>query len=260
MSQAALSAFPEPAPAPAVETVGLSCWYVPGRPVLRDIDLAVAPGSICMILGPSGSGKSTLLKVIKGLLPLNAGTLSLFGQPVAGRTHARSRRALERSVAWIPQHLGLVRSLTVLDNVLSGTLARVGTLASLVGAFPHTLRDEALATLDSLGIRAKADEKVFSLSGGERQRVAIARALMQHPTLVLADEFVSQLDPLTTREMLDIVQGIARTGVAFLITSHEVELVAEYGDRVVFIRDGRKIHEGAANAFTFASVMTLMGR
>ncbi|MBI2828239.1 MAG: ATP-binding cassette domain-containing protein, partial [Acidobacteria bacterium] len=224
------------------------------------IDLAVTPGSICMILGPSGSGKSTLLKVIKGLVPPTAGTLSLFGERVRGAPDPRSGAALRRSVAWIPQNLGLVRNMTVVDNVLIGTLSHVGTLASLIGTFPAGLREEALATLESLGIRSKAEERVFNLSGGERQRVAIARALMQHPRLVLADEFVSQLDPLTTREMLEIVTSIARTGVTFLVTSHEVELVAEYGDRVVVLRDGRKIHEGAANVFTLASVMTLMGR
>lgn len=259
MTPAALSLSPVPV-APAVEAIGLSCWYVPGRPVLRDIELAVSPRSLCMILGPSGSGKSTLLKVIKGLVQPHAGTLSLFGEQVTATSGLRSRDRLRRLVAWIPQNLGLVRNMTVIDNVLTGALGRVGTVASLMGAFPLVLREEALATLESLGIRTKAEERVFSLSGGERQRVAIARALMQHPRLVLADEFVSQLDPLTTREMLDIVTSIARTGVTFLITSHEVELVAEYGDRVVVLRDGRKIHEGAANAFTLASVMTLMGR
>ncbi|MBI3047155.1 MAG: ATP-binding cassette domain-containing protein [Acidobacteria bacterium] len=259
MIRAAVPLSPAPeAGAAAIEAVRLSCAYVPGRPVLQEIDLVVAAGSISMILGPSGSGKSTLLKAVKGLVRPQSGTLSLFGEP-AGAPDRRADRAL-RSVAWIPQNLGLVRNLTVLDNVLTGALGRVGSLRSLIGAFPAALRDEALATLESLGIHQKAAEKVYSLSGGERQRVAIARALMQRPRLVLADEFVSQLDPVTTRESLDVVRRIAATGVTFLITSHEVELVAEYADRVVVLRGGRKIHDGAAGSFTWTSVMGLLGR
>jgi phosphonate transport system ATP-binding protein len=180
-----------------------------------------------MILGPSGSGKSTLLKAFKGLLVPQSGTISLFGIAVSGRSDVHAHRAQQQRVAWIPQSLGLVRNATVLDNVLSGALGRVGTVRSLAKMFPASIRQEALSILDSLGLASKADEKVFNLSGGERQRVAIGRSLMQRPRVVLADEFVSHLDPVTAREIMSIVTTIARAGVAFLITSHKVELVAE---------------------------------
>jgi phosphonate transport system ATP-binding protein len=260
MTAAPVPAVVTTAPAvPAVAATGLSCAYTRGRPVLHGVDLTVAPGAICMILGPSGSGKSTLLKAMKGLVPVTAGSLDVLGVPVAGPgASPRTARALQQSIAWIPQNLGLVRSATVLANVLTGALGRVGTLPSLVGLFPEAIRQEARATLEALGIAHKADDTVFTLSGGERQRVAIGRALMQRPRLVLADEFVSHLDVVTTREIMAIVSRIARTGVSFLITSHAPDLAADHGDLVVVVRDGRKVYEGAANAFTRASVVSLL--
>jgi phosphonate transport system ATP-binding protein len=146
-----------------------------------------------------------------------------------------------------------------MENALMGALGRIGTLASLVKAFSQSDLREAADILEQLGIRHKADEKVHSLSGGERQRVAIARALMQRPQLVLADEFVSQLDPVTTREIMTLVTKAAHAGVTFVITSHEVDVVAGYGDRAVFLRQGQKIHEGPAREVTLAATAQLMG-
>jgi len=219
----------------------------------------VEPGVICMLLGPSGSGKSTLLKTMKGILRPQRGRIAVFDLAVSRGWNTRVRRALGCRVAYIPQHLGLVKNLTVMENALMGALGRMGTLASLIKAFSQSDVREAARILEQLGIRHKADEKVHSLSGGERQRVAIARALMQHPHLVLADEFVSQLDPVTTREIMALVTQAAQAGVAFVISSHEVEIVAEYGDRAVFLRQGEKIHEGPAREITLATTTQLMG-
>jgi phosphonate transport system ATP-binding protein len=224
-----------------VDARDLHVAYVAGRDALRGVSLKVGAGEICMILGPSGSGKSTFLKALKGLLRPTQGTISLFGRQAARPLRRRAR--LEPGVAYIPQHLGLVRNLTVLDNTLIGVLGATGTLRSLLKMFPAPEVSRATTTLESLGVGHKLHEKVYALSGGERQRVAIARALMQQPRLVLADEFVSQLDPVTTREVMDAVRAIAAAGVTFVITSHEIDLVCEYADRAVFFRDGRKIRE-----------------
>ncbi|MCS6927665.1 MAG: ATP-binding cassette domain-containing protein, partial [Candidatus Binatia bacterium] len=118
---------------------------------------------------------------------------------------------------------------------------------------------EAADLLEQLGLRHKADEKVHSLSGGEQQRVAIARAFMQHPQLVLADEFVSHLDPVTTGDIMTLVRRAARAGVTFVITSHEVEVVAEYGEHAVFLRQGEKAYDGPARTVTLAAATRLMG-
>jgi phosphonate transport system ATP-binding protein len=247
-------------PAPAIEVQDLWVSYNSARYALQRVDLRLEEGEVCMVLGPSGSGKSTLLKAIKGLLKPSRGRINAFGLEVSNGISGRLRRELGSRIAYVPQNLGLVRNLTVLENTLMGALSRTGTLTSLVKAFREEDVAEARERLRELGIAHKENEKVFHLSGGERQRVAIARALLQHPRLVLADEFVSQLDPMTTRDILDIVAATARRGIAFLITSHEIELVAQFGDRAVFLRDGEKVHECPAREVNLDAVRRLMGR
>jgi len=195
-------------------------------------------GEITMIVGPSGSGKTSLLKLAKGLLRPQRGTIEVMGAPLP---RVSVRDSLDPRVAYIPQQLGLVRNLSVLDNVLSGALARVDAALSLLKLFPTDCLEEAGATIKSLGIGHKANEKLYALSGGERQRVAIARALMQQPRLILADEFMSQLDRVTSREIMRIMQGIADRGVAVVVTTHELEIVGRSSDRVVVLRDGEKV-------------------
>jgi len=197
-----------------------------------------------MVLGASGSGKTTLLKLCKGLLAPQRGVVRVMGTPVT----ATRRRPLDPAVAYIPQHLGLVRNLAVLDNVLTGALARVAVLPSLLRHWPAAERRRAHALLARLGIGHKADEKVHALSGGERQRVAIARALMQEPRLLLADEFVSQLDVHTSRDILAIVRGIAADGVAVVVATHELDLVERHADGVIVLRAGEKVLDRRAAA------------
>ncbi|MBM2810565.1 MAG: transporter related [Chloroflexi bacterium] len=195
-----------------------------------------------MLVGASGSGKTTLLKLAKGLVPIQRGTFRLLGDPVPNAARAR----LDHRVAYIPQQLGLVRSRSVLENTLVGALWRLGVVPSFFGWFPGDMMDLAHQRLRSLGIGHKAMERVQSLSGGERQRVAIARALMQEPRVLLADESTSQLDPVTAREILGIMRGIADEGVTLLIATHQVELVGGYADRVVALRAGEKVLEANA--------------
>jgi phosphonate transport system ATP-binding protein len=206
--------------------------------VLKDVSLCAVAGQITMIVGPSGSGKTSLLKLAKGLLRTQRGTIAVMGAPLA---RFSVRDSLDPRVAYIPQQLGLVRNLTVLDNVLSGALARVDPARSLLKLFPTSCVDEARATIDSLGIGHKVNEKLYALSGGERQRVAIARALMQQPRLILADEFISQLDRVTSIDIMRIMQGIAESGVAVVVTTHELEIVGRSSDRVVVLRNGEKV-------------------
>ncbi|MEK7777067.1 MAG: ATP-binding cassette domain-containing protein [Chloroflexota bacterium] len=229
--------------------------YSRKSPVLRGLDLEVAEGTVCMVLGPSGSGKTTLLKALKGLLRPQQGSITVLGKDIA-RTSTQPKE-FTRQVAYIPQHLGIVHSLSVLQNTLIGTLGRTGTVPSLLGHFSQESIDEAQRVLESLGIAHKAREQAYHLSGGERQRVAIARALMQHPKLILADEFVSHLDTMRVYEIMEIVRDIANRGVTFVVTTHEIDLVSKFGDKAVYLRDGRKVHEGPASAVTLETIKRL---
>lgn len=241
---------------PAIEARDIWLSYDGKRPVLKGVSLRVERGQVFMVLGPSGSGKTTFLKVVKGLLSPQRGSLSVLGADLS--RNGSWNKCPGQRIAYIPQNLGLVRSLSVTDNALTGALGRTATLPSLFKAFPHPYRKRAREFLETMGIGHKAEEKVYRLSGGERQRVAIARALMQEPELILADEFVAQLDPLRTLEIMDIVREIASRGVSFLITSHEPELVAQYGDRAVFLREGQKVHECPAREVSLDMVKALM--
>lgn len=196
---------------------------------LDGVDLSVRPG-MTMILGRSGSGKTTLLKVLTGILNPQQG--QLWFSPLLGK------------IAYIPQNLGLVRNLSALENTLTGALSTTPTFPSLLGIFPRRTLEQARAILEDLGLGDKADEKVSHLSGGERQRVAIARALMLNPKLILADEFISLLDAVTTREILDRMRGMEKQGTNFMITTHETDLVSEYADQIVVMRRGQVVYSG----------------
>jgi phosphonate transport system ATP-binding protein len=222
---------------PALETRNLWFSYQPSRPVLKGLSISASRGEVTMILGLSGGGKTTLLKLAKGLLSPQSGSIQVLGN----RPRATHRGRLDHRTAYIPQQLGLVRNSTALENALTGALWRTGAVASLLKLFPREVTQHARHMLVSLGIGHKADEKVLALSGGERQRVAIARALMQQPELILADEFVSQLDPVTSLEIMEIMRETAHRRVALVMTTHQLEIVSRYADRVMLLREGEKV-------------------
>jgi phosphonate transport system ATP-binding protein len=208
-------------------------WFsYDGRtPILQGAGVEVKDGLLTMMLGRSGSGKTTLLKIMAGLLKPDRGTVDFSA--------LRRAEAGGRDIAYIPQNLGLVRGLTVMDNVAMGALGQTGTFRSLLNLFPREVYRRARQIVSDLGIAAKLDRKIWDLSGGERQRVAIARALIQRPKVILADEFVSQLDPVTSMEILALMKGLADNRTAFLITTHDVDLVGKYADRVIIMKNGR---------------------
>lgn len=196
--------------------------YRTGGWILKDVSLSIKEGTITAFMGESGSGKTTLLKILGGFL-----------KPQQGRVIMPGR------AGYIPQQLGLVRNLTVLENVLLGTLSRNKGIRAFFGFFPKEDVDFARQLLQDLGIGDKEYEKVMRLSGGERQRVAIARALIQRPNVVLADEFVSDLDMKTAGEILSLVKNMAqREKITFLMTMHEPSLVKILGGDVIVIKEG----------------------
>jgi len=222
-------------------------------PVLQGTALTIRRGVVTMILGRSGSGKTTLLKVIQGLLKPHRGQVRLREGLAASQQPADAL-----TIAYIPQNLGLVRSMTALENTLTGALRVTGTLPSLLRLFPAAIREKASETLSRLGLAHKLHERVYSLSGGERQRVAIARALMQEPELILADEFVSQLDPVTARDILNMVRGFASQGIGFLVTTHETDVVADYADRLLVMNAGRISYDGEAKTVSQAKMVEMV--
>ena len=222
----------------ALRTDGLWFAYREQDWVLKDVSLSIPLGKVTIIMGPSGTGKTTLLKVLAGILRPLRGRVEVLNQTV----EKQAQRSLSTLIGYIPQQLGLVRNLTAMENVLMGALGRCGHGKVLLGVFPRREIEHAKAALDLMGIGHKSDEKVIHLSGGERQRVAIARTLLQRPRVVLADEFVSDLDMALALEILGRIRRAAQQEqITFVLSMHRVGLVRESAEHVLTLSHGKVI-------------------
>jgi ABC-type phosphate/phosphonate transport system ATPase subunit len=211
---------------------GLRLGYGRGPDVVRGADLALGEGETVAVIGASGGGKSTLLKAAAGLLPPRSGRLAIAGAEWP-------RRPPRAAVGYVPQRLGLVRHASVLGNVGHGGLHETGWLRSLLHAAPPQVHARSLDALRRLGLADKAHVPVHALSGGQQRRVAVARALVQRPRLLLADEFLGELDPATVETVVEAVKGLQReTGMGLLLVEHQVDQALRLADRVYRLKGG----------------------
>ncbi len=211
----------------------LNKTYDNGFTALRDINIDVKVGEFLVVIGLSGSGKSTLLRCVNKLIEPTSGEIDFPGE--------------KNEIAMIFQHFNLVERHTVLENVLSGALSRTSTIRSLLGLFASEDVKRAKEYISLVGLGDRTHYRASQLSGGQKQRVAIARALMQNPKVLLADEPVSSLDPAISNVILDYLKKINREqGVTVVCNLHFLSLVRQYADRVVALKDGKLVYEGAA--------------
>lgn len=209
--------------------------------VLKDIDLAVRPGEVVVIIGASGSGKSTLIRCINGLEEFQQGHIEVDGNELL--PNGKSSRALQKirtEVGMVFQQFNLFPHLSVLDNV---TLAPM----KVRGWTRADATETAQRLLERVGIADQADKYPSQLSGGQQQRVALARALAMEPRLMLFDEPTSALDPEMIGEVLDAMRELAREGMTMIIVTHEMGFAREVADRVVFIHRGEIVEQAAPN-------------
>lgn len=227
---------------PVTESVvsirNLSHTYKRGNlTVFENVDLDVEKGENLVLLGPSGGGKSTLLRCINRLVKATSGTINVFGTEMVVAPFREVRKS-RRDIGMVFQSFNLINRISVLDNVLVGRLGYLSTARSVLGFYHKEDIAEAMHALDRVNLSNFAHQLAMNLSGGQRQRVAIARALAQRPKLLLADEPVSNLDPLLEREILGLLQDICREDEITSITSlHDVALAEEFGTRLVGVRD-----------------------
>ena len=210
--------------------------------VLEGINLSIDRGTNYAIIGQSGSGKSTLLKLMNGMMIPSKGTIKI--DYVSPNMNDKKFKNMMHTIGYIPQNLGLVKNITVLENTLLGALPRLTKTQSLLKRFPEHEIQEAKRILNLVGLSGKENRKAYMLSGGEKRRVAIARALMQKPTILLADEIVSELDHVTAHEIMDLIADAQkRMNLTAIMVHHDMQLALEYANRVAVIKEGQKILE-----------------
>ena len=227
---------------------------------LEDVSLTVDRGEIVVLLGLSGSGKSTLLRHLDGLELPTSGAVEVLGEDVP-RLTGRPLRRLRSSVGFIFQQFELVPSLTVLENVLTGSLASVRGPRLGLWSYARSRKLAALGHLDRVGLLDRAYQRADTLSGGQQQRVAIARALMQNPSVLLADEPVASLDPESSDQVMALIREIAADeGLTVVCSLHQVDLAISWADRIVGLRHGRVVLDLPTTGLTKTQVMEIYGR
>ena len=209
---------------------------------LSGVSLSIERGTNYAIVGQSGSGKSTLLKLMNGMMTPSKGTIKMDYQ--TPNMNNKTFKKMMHTIGYIPQSLGLVKNISVLDNILIGALPRLSMMQSILKQFPKHEIQEAKRILKLVGLSGKESRKAYMISGGEKRRVAIARALMQKPTILLADEIVSELDHVTAREIMDLIlDAQKKMNLTAIMVHHDMTLALEYANRVAVIKEGEKILE-----------------
>jgi len=218
-----------------LEIKNLKKTFVGGSEALRGVDLKVNKGEFISILGPSGSGKTTLLRSINGLENIDSGEI-IFESEKINKVYLPE---VQKKTGMIFQEFNLVNNLSAINNVLTGLLNSSSKFLSMFYLFTKEQKLQALKALETVGLLNKAYNRADELSGGQRQRVGIARAIIKKPTLLLADEPIASLDPKAADLIMSLLKKINKEfKITIVCNLHQVELAAQYSDRIVGLLDG----------------------
>ncbi len=218
--------------------------YPNGVEALKDVTLTIKDGEFVTIIGLSGAGKSTLLRTINKMHDITSGSLEVYGSDVSA-LHGKQLRKFRRQIGMIFQSFNLINRTTVIKNVLASRVADMSFFSSLFGLYSKEDKIIALEALDQVGILEKAYTRADQLSGGQQQRVALARTIAQKPSIILADEPVASLDPITAKQVMDDFEKINKElGITVLANMHHVDLALKYASRVIGIKEGLVVFDG----------------
>lgn len=224
--------------------------YPNGHVGLKDINAEIQQGEFVAIIGLSGAGKSTFLRCVNKMHDISDGSLMVNGTNVSN-LKGKEIRHFRRKIGMIFQSFNLITRATVLKNVLVSSVPELSWWRRILGVFPEEAKLASLQALDNVGILDKAYIRVDQLSGGQQQRVALARTLVGNPEIILADEPVAALDPVTAKLVMEDFKRINQDfNISILLNIHHVDLALEYADRIIGIRKGEIVYDGSADNVT----------
>jgi len=218
-----------------IEFTDVTKSYSVGTHALRGVSMQIEDGEFVFLVGPSGSGKSTIIKLITGELKPTSGTVHVNGYSLE-RIRKREIPYLRRTVGVVFQDFRLIDSKTVYENVAFAMRA--------IGAEEKQIRARVPYILELVGLETKSRRHPTELSGGEQQRLAIARALVNNPSTIIADEPTGNLDPARSLEIMNLLQEINKLGTTLLVVTHQMDLVEQFGNRVIAIDEGLVVSDG----------------
>ena len=233
------------------------------RRALDGVSLQVGAGEMIALIGPSGSGKSTLLRSIAGLVRIDpgAGQIEAFDTRVQENGRLTDKvRAARVGMGFVFQQFNLVGRLTLFTNAILGALGRLSFWRGVLGLWPAQTRALAMACLARVGVADYAGQRANTLSGGQQQRGAIARALVQEARLILADEPVASLDPVSARRVMELLRELnTGDGMTVLVTLHQVDHALRYCDRAVALKAGSIVYDGPTDGLSHDRLIDIYG-
>ena len=233
-----------------IEFRNVSKMYPNGTKGLNNINLKIQKGEFIVMVGLSGAGKSTLLRSVNRLHEITEGEIIIEGESITS-AKGKGLRRMRRDIGMIFQSFNLVKRSTVLKNVLAGRVGYHSTLRTTLGLFPKEDVELAFQALKRVNILEKAYARADELSGGQQQRVSIARALAQEAKIILADEPVASLDPLTTKQVLNDLKKINEDfGITTIVNLHSIDLARQYATRIIGLHAGEIVFDGSVEEAT----------
>ena len=227
---------------------------------LNNLNIDIKKGEFVIVVGLSGAGKSTMLRSINRLHEISEGDILIDNKSIT-KAKGKQLRLIRRDIGMIFQSFNLVKRSTVLRNVLTGRVAYHPVWKMILGLFPQSDKELAYQSLQRVNLAEKVYTRADELSGGQQQRVSIARALTQEPKIILADEPVASLDPLTTEKVMSDLKRINQElGITIVVNLHSVPLAREYGTRIIGLRNGELVFDDSVENATDQRLEEIYGR
>ena len=234
--------------------------YGTGVKALSNINIEIPQGEFVAIIGLSGAGKSTFLRTINRMHEITEGTIEVDGKDIT-KYKGKGLREYRHTIGMVFQSFNLVNRISAIDNVLVSKAMRMNLFKTFFKIYSKDDKIKALEALDKVGLLDKAFTRVDQLSGGQRQRVALARTLAQSPNIILADEPVASLDPVTAKDVMDDFKRINRDlNITVIANMHHVDVALEYATRIIGIKAGEIVYDGPSTGINEDILESIYGR